>query len=266
MNVTTSDKDAATYVIRGYVVATRSKPGAKFAFIWDVNDLAGKRLTRVAGDKIASSNPKDPWAAFSTDIAAAIATETATAIASWSTNSPATLGPRPGSGPGTGQQIAGEGGVSFSPFDNGPPTLTASVAAAKHDRLSMKKLTMKRPKVSGAPGDGNIKLAVAMQRELANSNVVVGSADAAEDFTVSAQVTLDKPAGSKQPVRIEWVVLGPGGKRLGAVQQQNEIKAGSLDKTWDGTAEAAAAAAAQGVIKLMRGTAVPASGAPVAER
>ena len=58
-------------------------------------------------------------------------------------------------------------------------------------------------------------------------------------------------ADGKQPVQIDWNVKDPDGKRLGTVTQKNEIVAGSLDGNWGRTADAAASAAAQGILKLL---------------
>ena len=55
----------------------------------------------------------------------------------------------------------------------------------------------------------------------------------------------------KQPIQIDWNVIDPAGKKLGTVSQKNEVPQGSLDGTWGKTADAAAAAAAQGIIKLL---------------
>ena len=60
-----------------------------------------------------------------------------------------------------------------------------------------------------------------------------------------------KAADGKQPIQIDWMVRDPQGKRLGTVSQKNDIPAGSLDGAWGQTADAAAAAAAQGIIKLL---------------
>ena len=43
----------------------------------------------------------------------------------------------------------------------------------------------------------------------------------------------------------------PQGKKLGTVSQKNEIPEGSLDGAWGKTAEQAAGAAAQGIVKLL---------------
>jgi hypothetical protein len=55
----------------------------------------------------------------------------------------------------------------------------------------------------------------------------------------------------KQAIQIDWRVKDPQGKALGTVSQKNEIPEGSLDGSWGKTADAAAAAAAQGIVKLL---------------
>ena len=55
----------------------------------------------------------------------------------------------------------------------------------------------------------------------------------------------------KQPITIDWSVTDPSGKKLGTVSQKNEVPQGSLDGSWGKTADAAAAAAAQGIVKLL---------------
>ena len=55
----------------------------------------------------------------------------------------------------------------------------------------------------------------------------------------------------KQPITIDWSVTDPSGKKLGTVSQKNEVPQGSLDGAWGKTADAAAAAAAQGIVKLL---------------
>lgn len=55
----------------------------------------------------------------------------------------------------------------------------------------------------------------------------------------------------KQPIQIDWNVIDPTGKKVGTVSQKNEVAQGSLDGTWGKTADQAAAAAAQGIVKLL---------------
>jgi hypothetical protein len=46
-------------------------------------------------------------------------------------------------------------------------------------------------------------------------------------------------------------VVDPTGKKLGTVSQQNTIPRGSLNGPWGAIADAAAGAAADGIIKLL---------------
>ena len=55
----------------------------------------------------------------------------------------------------------------------------------------------------------------------------------------------------RQPIKIDWVVKNSVGKKLGTVSQKNRIPAGSLDNQWGATADAAASAAAKGIIQLL---------------
>ena len=62
---------------------------------------------------------------------------------------------------------------------------------------------------------------------------------------------MGKPDGGKQSIKIDWQVLDPKGGRLGTVSQQNLVAQGSLDGAWGKTADAAAAAAADGILELL---------------
>ena len=48
-----------------------------------------------------------------------------------------------------------------------------------------------------------------------------------------------------------WQVVDPAGRKLGTVSQKNSIPQGSLNGAWGKTADAAASAASQGIIKLL---------------
>ena len=70
-------------------------------------------------------------------------------------------------------------------------------------------------------------------------------------YMVKGSVKLSDASGGKQSIRIDWQVLDPSGKKLGTVSQQNLIPRGSLNGPWGAIAEAAAGAAADGIIKLL---------------
>lgn len=113
------------------------------------------------------------------------------------------------------------------------------------------------PAVTGAPGDGNKSLTAAIQRELAVKGISIaedkpikGNKPTKGAYRIECSVTVGEAKDGKQPIHIEWLVRNPQGKKLGTVSQINEIPAGSLDGAWEGTADQAAGAAAQGIVKL----------------
>jgi len=106
------------------------------------------------------------------------------------------------------------------------------------------------PVVAGAPGDGNIALAEALQRELSRQGLSLVDKPGSS-YRVEGKVALGVMKDGKQPIQIDWRVKDPQGKALGTVSQKNEIPPGSLDGSWGKTADAAAAAAAQGIVKLL---------------
>jgi hypothetical protein len=105
--------------------------------------------------------------------------------------------------------------------------------------------------VAGAPGDGEQALAAALSRQLAARGVKPATAFQANVYEVQGTVRLAPAAKGKQSVTIVWVVLGPDGTQLGITRQSKDVRKGSLDKTWGVAAEAAAAAAAADIVKLI---------------
>ena len=75
----------------------------------------------------------------------------------------------------------------------------------------------------------------------------------AQTYRVEGKVVVGEGKDGKQPIQIDWNVKDPQGKKLGTVSQKNEIPQGSLDGAWGKTADAAAAAA-QGILKLLPAT------------
>jgi hypothetical protein len=92
---------------------------------------------------------------------------------------------------------------------------------------------------------------MALQRELTRSGIALSDAASPETYTVEGKVAMGTSADGKQPITIDWTVTDPTGKKLGSVSQKNEVPQGSLDGAWGKTADAAAAAAAQGILKLL---------------
>ena len=105
--------------------------------------------------------------------------------------------------------------------------------------------------VAGAPGDGEEALAAALSRQLAARGLKPATAFQANVYEVQGTVRVAPAAKGKQSVTIVWVVLGPDGSQLGITRQTKDVRKGSLDKSWGAAANAAAAAAAEDIVKLI---------------
>jgi len=234
--------EQADYTIRGYVVAAKERTNTKVSYIWDVNDPAGKRVNRVTGEEGTPSNAdRDPWTAVTPALVQTIADRAATSLATNIPSAPSTTGSAPAVASAAqtappGQQGAGAQRTSA--------TTTASISQPAG-------VVAVVPSVSGAPGDGSQSLAAAMQKELTRNGIQLAPGPSATAYKVEGKVQMGQGRSGTQPIQIEWQVKDPKGNKLGTVSQKNEIPQGSLDGPWGQTAEVAAAAAAQGVIKLL---------------
>jgi uncharacterized lipoprotein YmbA len=257
------DRDAkADYMLRGYIVAARDKGATKVSYIWDVTDPSGKRVNRITGEEVVSANnPKDPWASVSGAVTQNIADKTASSLGSWipshassgaaiassssTAAAPAAVGAPRDKGSATQTPAVAEAGASArtsaSPAVSGPTT--ASIGRPDEVAAIV-------PPVTGAPGDGNAALASALQNELSKQGLSTAERPGST-YRVEGKVTLSSAKEGKQSIQIDWKVKDPQGKSLGTVSQKNEIPEGSLDGTWGKTADAAASAAAQGILKLL---------------
>ncbi len=105
--------------------------------------------------------------------------------------------------------------------------------------------------IDGAPGDGGFALRRALEFILRENGVPIVERDTPEALVVSGAVSLAKPVNGVQLIRLRWVLLMPDGTELGTVEQENQIPAGSLDKTWGEAAIFAAEGAFEGLAALL---------------
>jgi hypothetical protein len=245
--------ERSDYTLRGYVVAAKDKANTKVSYIWDVTDSAGKRLNRITGEEIVpGQTPKDPWQAVSPQVTAAIAQKSAGSFGAWlptaSAAQPAVASAAPaavGAPPATVQTASvGAGAAAAQPRPQNA-TVQTNAPAAGGSVMAMV------PSVTGAPGDGANSLSQALQSELTKNGVALTGQQTASTYRVEGVVKVGASQSGKQPIQIDWNVKDPQGKKLGTVSQKNEIPEGSLDGAWGPTANAAAAAAAQGILKLL---------------
>jgi len=246
LTVVTANNATGEYVVRGYIVAAREKTKSKISYIWDVTDQSGKRVHRITGEEIVASAGKDPWSAVNPTVISKISGKTSKEIAGW---------------------IAGSGGVPVAsgiktqstnvasntarPASNYASAASSPAAPTTGSITQSGPVTAVVPLVTGAPGDGGPTLTTAIQRELSKSGLKLATVPDSQAYKVVGKVAMGANKDGKQPIQIDWNVLDPSGKKLGTVSQKNEVPAGSLDGSWGQTADAAAAAAAQGIIKLL---------------
>ena len=227
--------EGANYTLRGYLLAAPEQRGSKVSYIWDVTDAEGTRVTRVSGEEsVAQGTRSDPWRGVDETVIRSIANKSASQLA-------ADL---------PGGRSASSPSVAATPAATSTATATAAAprpAATPKPKPSGVLVST----VTGAPGDGSRSLVTALKKKLYSDGVKLVNGSASNAYTVKGIVKLTSASGGKENIRIDWQVLDPSGKRLGTVSQQNTIPKGSLNGPWGAIADAAAGAAADGIIKLL---------------
>lgn len=222
----------ANYTLRGYLVASSERQGSKISYIWDVTDTGGTRVARVSGDEIVPKRSgSDPWSGVDSATIRSIAGKTASQIAASMSHG------------GSASAVASAPDSAPAP----PAPATASTASLPSPQTAG---VLVQP-VSGAPGDGQRSLTTALKKKLYAGGIKLANGPAVNVYTVKGSVSLADASGGKQNIRIDWQVLDPNGRKLGTVSQQNTIPKGSLNGPWGAIADAAAGAAADGIIKLL---------------
>lgn len=105
--------------------------------------------------------------------------------------------------------------------------------------------------VSGAPGDGNGALALAMRRILREQGVPLAAELTAEAYVLAGAVAMESETRQQQRVTIDWTLFAPDGEEIGTVTVSNLVPAGSLDGAWGPIADAASAGSAEGMLQLI---------------
>ncbi|HUT51102.1 MAG TPA: hypothetical protein VM325_17370 [Alphaproteobacteria bacterium] len=227
--------EGANYTLRGYLLAAPEQRGSKVSYIWDVTDAEGTRVTRVSGEEsVAQGTRSDPWRGVDETVIRSIANKSASQLA-------ADL---------PGGRSASSPSVAATPAATSTATATAAAprpAATPKPKPSGVLVST----VTGAPGDGSRSLVTALKKKLYSDGVKLANGAAGNVYTVKGIVKLTSASGGKEKIQIDWQVLDPSGKRLGTVSQQNTIPKGSLNGPWGAIADAAAGAAADGIIKLL---------------
>lgn len=231
--VTGADKPA-DYTVRGYLAASQDQKSNKLAYIWDVTDKTGKRVHRILGEEVTpAKRGRDAWATFDQPALQKIAAKTATDLATWL------------------PKQAGSGAPQPAVAAQRPAQKTTSQRSTQTASLRKGQVLARVPAVSGAPGDGRKSLTLALKKQLFSKGIKLTSASGANVYTVRGKVTMGKPSGGQQSVKIEWNVTDSASKSLGTVSQVNTVPKGTLDGKWGPIADNAASAAADGIVKLI---------------
>jgi hypothetical protein len=256
ITVAKDGSDKAEFTLRGYVVSAREKGRTKVSYIWDVTDPSGKRVNRITGEEVLSgAQTKDPWAAVTPQVVDTISSKTAGSLATWLPTQSAVAMGAGGTHPAS-TAVVNSVQTAATPMTPPPAQTPASYPAAAGGPTTGSigregAVTAMVPSVTGAPGDGSVALTSAIQRELTRSGLALTETASAQTYRVEGKVIVGEGQNGKQPIQIDWNVKDPQGKKLGTVSQKNEIPQGSLDGAWGKTADAAASAAAQGILKLL---------------
>jgi hypothetical protein len=243
VTVINSKDERPDFTLRGYIVAAKDKSNTKVSYIWDITDPTGKRVNRITGEEVVAGNSgKDPWAALSPQVAQSIAGKAARSFVGWvPTHTPG----------GAVASNTTQPAAADTPKRTASAKQPATPMAATGSIVRDGPVQVIVPNVTGAPGDGSTSLTAAIQRELTGKGVTLADKPTNVAYRVEGTVAVGQAKDGKQPIHIEWLVRDPQGKKLGTVSQKNEIPEGSLNGAWDRTADQAAGAAAQGIVKLL---------------
>ena len=210
------------FVLAGKATSKSDWTGTYTKIVWQVQDDAGRMLTEIEIEDTAPFvSPDTPWEALDLAALKRLAQKTAVAVES--------------------AQEDLDTAVAAAPQSRDPGTQAA--AKPQRGRMSI-------GAISGAPGDGNEALAMALAQVLRQYQVIVEAKPGPGVYSTKATVSVTNKDAQTQTVRIEWRLMGPAGQSYGTVEQENDVAAGSLN-VWGDIAVYAAAGAGDGLVALM---------------
>jgi hypothetical protein len=228
-------RNGAAYRIKGTVTAIPDAKGTLIAYVWDVTK-GGKRLKRASGELSAGSGKGgDAWSGVGDDTLDKLAATAADQLSDWMvTNGDAPVAD--GGATVQANRVASASATSDA---------TPSRPAVKRDML-----VLVTP-VSGSPGDGNTSLTSAMRNSLRAKGIKLTSSASDAVYQVRGLVEVGTAASGQQPIKIDWRIYAPNGKRLDHVVQKNKLPAGAVDGAWGEVASLAADGAADDIILVL---------------
>lgn len=107
-------------------------------------------------------------------------------------------------------------------------------------------------RVSGAPGDGNRALALALEGALRAKGAQIEKTKTAKAWRVDCAVSVSRLSATEDRVRLVWTLVAEDGKEAGTLVQENPVERGRLGRKWGATAAYAAEAAADGMWQVLQ--------------
>ncbi len=135
---------------------------------------------------------------------------------------------------------------------------TAKPIAAMIEVKTGKPMAFGRPKsgllvksVEGAPGNGNKALRRTIAAAMRATDISITEDLRQVGYVLRGRVTVAATRDSRQQATITWTVTTLDGKEMGKATQVNTVAAGSLDGVWGHEAVIIAAAAVEGIERIL---------------
>ena len=135
---------------------------------------------------------------------------------------------------------------------------TARPVAAMIEVNTGKPTTFERPKsgllvesVEGAPGDGNTALRRAITAAMRATDISITEDLRQTGYVLRGRVTVAATLDGRRKATIVWTVTTLDGREMGKATQVNTVAAGSLDGAWGHKAVVIAAAAVEGIERIL---------------
>lgn len=107
-------------------------------------------------------------------------------------------------------------------------------------------------RITGAPGDGNRALALALEGALRGKGARIEKVRNAKAWRVDCAVSVSRLSPTEDRVRLVWSLVDADGKQAGTLVQENPVPRGQLARKWGSTAAYAAEAAADGMWQVLQ--------------
>lgn len=136
------------------------------------------------------------------------------------------------------------------------PQLTKKIKKLEEKAPTVKNAHIKKyvfvDTIFGVSKNSNIALQRTLRQMLKRYGFKIATERQKADLILEGKVNLSKPTQNKQHVQIVWNIKDPNNKKLGHVEQNNNIKAGTLEKIWRSIIPFIAEGAADGITTAYR--------------